>query len=83
MMITKEELFDEIEIDEGDAVFVVVQHKKRQTMQRFAFGHDAISLIGLLAYLQDDVIRQIRGEIKADIKTVSRTVLVEKTEEES
>ena len=75
--MTKEELFEALDFNTGDMVFVVRVRDtgKGFTQQRINHGMHPYMLIGVADIIREEVMRQIAGDMKPRVIETERTVI--------
>jgi hypothetical protein len=65
--MTKEEIFEAVDIQPGDQVWIVVNRGGASSLlQRYNFGYPATSLLGICELTKHDIILQMKGKIQPD-----------------
>ena len=75
--MTKEELFNKLDFEEGDSVFIVRIREGREgyNQQRICHRFHPYFLIGLTDVIRDEIFKTIQGEIKPSIVETERVVI--------
>jgi hypothetical protein len=75
--MTKEELFEALNYNDGDMVYVVRVRDtgKGFTQQRINHGMHPYMLLGVADIIREEVLRQISGELKPRVIETERAVI--------